>query len=171
MHNYLGLVTPAELGSFLFPTTSVTNFANLAECDKISQRVKSKAESGKAETFRIANFCRKNFPEKAHTMCQFSNSQDLQNFMHKHAWKLSRSYRHISRSSRLSLDYLGTFLNYPDTFRMVRKLSRSPRHISRSSGLFLDYLETIPRFSGHCLDRTETFQIIHTLFRLSGHIF
>ena len=134
---YLGLVTPAELGSFLFPTTSVTNFANLAECDKISQRVKSKAESGKA--FRIANFCRKNFPEKAHTMCQFSNSQDLQNFMHKHAWKLSRSYRHISRSSRLSVDYLDTFLNYLETFRIVQKLPRSPWHIySRSSGLFLD---------------------------------
>ena len=89
-----------------------------------------------------------------------------------HKWwfcKISRSYRHSSRSSKPSLDYPDTFLNYLDTFRIVRKLSRSPRHISRSSGLFLDYLDTFSRLSGHCLDRTETFQIIHTLFRLSGH--
>ena len=82
-------------------------------------------------------------------------------------WKLSRSYRHSSRSSKLSLDYPDTFLNYPDTFRIVRKLSRSPWHISRSPGLCLDYLDTYLRLSRHCLDRTETFQIIHTLFRLS----
>ena len=86
-------------------------------------------------------------------------------------WKLSRSNRHSFRSSKFSLDYPDTFLNYPDTFRIVRKLSRSPRHISRSSGLFLDYLDTFSRLSGHCLERRETFQIIHTLFRLSGHIF
>ena len=86
-------------------------------------------------------------------------------------WKLSRSYRHSFRSSKLSLDYPDTFPNYPDTFRIVRKLSWSPRHISRSSGRFLDYLDTFLKSSGHCLDRTETFQIIHTLFRLSGRIF
>ena len=56
------------------------------------------------------------------------------------------------------------------TFRIVRKFSRSPQHISRSSGLFLDYMDTFSRLFGHCLDHTETFQIIHTLFRLSGHI-
>ena len=67
-----------------------------------------------------------------------------------------------NRGPKLSLDYPDTFLNYPDTFRTVRKLSRSPRHISRSSWLFLDYLDTYSRLSGHCLDRTETFQIIHT---------
>ena len=77
----------------------------------------------------------------------------------------------ISRSSKLSLDYPDTFLNHLDTFKIVQKLSRSPRHISRSSRLFLDYLDTFSRISGHCLDRTETFQIVHTLFRLSGHIF
>ena len=91
-----------------------------------------------------------------------------------HKWwfcKISRSYRHSSRSSKPSLDYPDTFLNYLDTFRIVRKLSRSPRHISRSSGLFLDYLDTFSRLSGHCLDRTETFQISHNLCRLSGHIF
>ena len=57
------------------------------------------------------------------------------------------------------------------TFRIVRKFSRSPQHISRSSGLFLDYMDKFSRLSGHCLDRTETFQIIHTLFGLSGHLF
>ena len=45
------------------------------------------------------------------------------------------------------------------------------RHICRSSGLFLDYLDTFSRLSGHCLDLTETFQIIHTLLRLSRYIF
>ena len=87
------------------------------------------------------------------------------------AWKLSRSYRHSSRSYKLSLDYLDAFLNYLGTFRIVRKLFRSPRHISRSSRLFLDYLDTFSRLSGHCLDCTETFQIIRTLFGLYGHIF
>ena len=93
---------------------------------------------------------------------------------HAHKWwfcKISRSYRHSSRSSKPSLDYPYTFLNYLDTFRIVQKLSISPRHISRSSRLFLDYLDTFLRLSGHCLDRTETFQIIQTLLRLSGHIF
>ena len=91
-----------------------------------------------------------------------------------HKWwfcKISRSYRHSSRSSKPSLDYPDTFLNYLDTFTIVQKLSRSPRHISRSSGLFLDYLDTFSRSSGHCLDRTETFQTILTLFRLSRHNF
>ena len=69
---------------------------------------------------------------------------------------LSRLSRHISELS----GYL-----------QVQKLSRSPQHISRSSVLFLDYLDTFSRLSQHCLDRTETLQIIHTLFRLSRHIF
>ena len=55
---------------------------------------------------------------------------------------------------RLSLDYL-------DTFRVVRKFSRFQRHISRSSELFLNYADTFPRSS----NLTETFQIIHTLYR------
>ena len=53
----------------------------------------------------------------------------------------------------------------------INKRYQSPRHIFRSSGLFLDYLDTFSRLSGHCLDRTETFQIIHTLFRLYRHFF
>ena len=36
-------------------------------------------------------------------------------------WKLSRSYRHSFRSSKLSLDYPDTFPNYPDTFRIIQK--------------------------------------------------
>ena len=100
---------------------------------------------------------------------QISRQEKL--FALKHFIDTLIKYRHSSRSSKLSLDYPDTFLNYPDTLRIVRKLSRSPQHISRSSGFFLDYLDTFSRLSGHCLDRTETFQIIHTLFRLSGHIF
>ena len=49
-----------------------------------------------------------------------------------------------------------------ETFRIVRKFSKSPQHISRSSDLFLDYMDSFSRLSGHCLDRTETIQIIHT---------
>ena len=49
----------------------------------------------------------------------------------------------------LSLDFLDTFLNYPDTFRIVQKFSRSPRHICRSSVLFLDYSDTFSRLTGH----------------------
>ena len=121
-----------------------------------------------AKTFRIKRVNCVNFQ-----FCdKCAQKVGLQDFMHKHGPNmLSRSYRHSSRSSKLSLDHLDTFLNYPDTLRIVQKHSRSPWHISRSSGLFLDYPDTFLRLSGHCLDRTETFQIIHTLFRLFGHIF
>ena len=83
----------------------------------------------------------------------------------------------------LSLDFLDTFLNYPDTFRIVQKFSRSPRHICRSSVLFLDYSDTFSRLTGHFQDHPESFRLSrHTsrssrLFfnypdkfsRLSGH--
>ena len=104
---------------------------------------------------------------------------------------LSGSHRQISRSTKVFLDYpdtfsrlSGHFLDHTETFqihtlfrlsghifRMIRTLSRLPRHSSISSRLFLDYPDTFSRSSGHCLDRTETFQIIHTLFKLSGHNF
>ena len=87
------------------------------------------------------DFCRKNFLDKVGKLCQFSNPRqmrikggfarfwiiqlhfldDLDTF--QIVWKLSRSYRHSFRSSKLSLDYPDTFPNYPDTFRIVRKLS------------------------------------------------
>ena len=84
-----------------------------------------------------------------------------------HKWwfcKISRSYRHSSRSSKPSLYYPDTFLNYLDTFRIVRKLSRSPRHISRSSGLSLDYLDIF-------LNYLDTFRIVRKLSRSPQHIF
>ena len=92
--------------------------------------------------------------------------------MHKHGPNVLGNFLDHAFLDHLdSLQIILTHLNYPDTFRIVRKLSRSHRHVTRSSGLFLDYLDTFLKLSRHCLDCTETFQIIHTLFRLSGHIF
>ena len=75
---------------------------------------------------------------------------------------LSRSPKHISRSSGLFLHYLYTFLRLFGHFLDHRKLSGPSR-------LCLDYPDIFSRLSGHFLDRTETFQFIHTLFRSSRH--
>ena len=130
----------------------------------------------KQKLSRQQDFCCKNFPDKERKSRKFSNSRQMRvigGFTRFYASMIQICSGNFPDHADifLSLDFLDTFLNYPDTFRIVRKLSRSPWHISRSSGLFLDYLDTFSRLSGHCLDCTETFQIIHTLFRLSGHIF
>ena len=125
------------------------------------------------------NFKHKHVQNMLHRLHFKRNYLHLSTFLEKH--KTSGLSGYIFRHSLdrpeifqiiiFSLDYPDTSLNYPDNFRIIRKLSRSPQHISRSSGLFLHYLDTFSRLSRHCLDRTETFLIIHTLFRLSGHIF
>ena len=54
----------------------------------------------------------------------------------------------------------------------IYKRSRSPRHISRSSGLFLDYPDTfymirkLSSSSTHLLDHPDTFQFIRTFYYL-----
>ena len=109
--------------------TSLLKSFQVAQYPPWQQSHKKRKLSGQQD------FCRKNFPDKVRKSSQFSNSRQM---------RIKGGFARFC-AEVLSLDYPDTFLNYPDTLRIVRKLSRSPWHISRSSGLFLDYLDTFLR--------------------------
>ena len=113
------------------------------------------------QSHKKQDFCRKNFPDKARKSRQFSSLQQMH---------IKGGFARFCASA-CSIGSAYNRCPKFGTFRIVRKFSRSPQHITRSSGLFLDYMDTFSRLSRHCLDRTETFQIIHTLFRLSDTLF
>ena len=129
------------------------------------QHIIRKAESQKAKTFRIARFLSQKlsgYSALIATIFKFATNAYKRWFC---------KILCISMVQICSIDSAYNRCPKFGTFRIVRQFSRSPKHISKSSGLFLDYMDTFSRLSGHCLDRTETFQISHTLFRLSGRIF
>ena len=130
----------------------------------------------KQKLSRQQDFCCKNFPDKERKSRKFSNSRQMRvigGFARFYASMVQICSGNFPDHADifLSLDFLDTFLNYPDTFRIVQKFSRSPRHICRSSVLFLDYSDTFSRLTGHFQDHPESFQMIKTHFQIIQTLF
>ena len=130
---------------------------------------------------------RKNFPDEARKLRQFSNLRQMRikgGFARFCASTWSKyapqavltidvpNLGHLGSSGNFP-DHPSTFLDHPDSFQIIWTHFRDypdtvqiVRKLSRSSTLFSDYPDTFSRLTGHFQDHPETFKIIQTHFQI-----